>query len=354
MSDERKNKRLERLKDFDPEYNGIQDHGIFGLPFSEEESEIVISPVPWHATVSYREGTAMAPAQILEASWQIDLYHPIYLDNWMQGIAMAQWQPVVCNMNDEVRALARDLINKQSQKNFNWKLFEENFNQVNEACRSMVDEVREKAITILKDGKIPGLVGGDHSTALGIIQASGNQHKELGVLQFDAHADLRKSYEGFKYSHASIIRNAFDTCHDTNFVSIGLRDISSSEKKFADNNAHRIQSFHKRWIDQKLFSGMSRSDLFKELIKNLPEHVHITLDIDALDPTWCPNTGTPVPGGFTFIELIFFIDVLVKSGRKIVSFDLCEVGASDENEWDSNVGARLLYELCMASLQSNS
>jgi agmatinase len=202
-------------------------------------------------------------------------------------------------------------------------------------------------------GKFVGVVGGDHSSPLGLIKAlNDTQIEKFGILHVDAHHDLREAYEGFTYSHASIFYNAMNECEDiSNLVQIGIRDYSSEEANRMIEYGKKGACLYDTDMQAQLASGKSLEEVFAPYIEQLPQNVYLSIDIDGLEPLNCPNTGTPVPGGLRYSELEHLIFMVVKSGRNIIAFDLCEVGTSDD-EWDANVGARVLYQLCGALLAS--
>ena len=176
----------------------------------------------------------------------------------------------------------------------------------------------------------------------------------LPVLHIDAHMDLRNSFEGFKWSHASIMHNVIEKIPQVkSLVQIGIRDYGRGELEFARTHATRVHSFFDLDWAKKMDESEPFSKLVKHAINLLPEHVYVSFDIDGLNPAMCPNTGTPVPGGLTFHQACMILECLVKSRHKIVGFDLVEVSpgpdAAEEDLagcWDANVGARILYKLC--------
>jgi agmatinase len=204
----------------------------------------------------------------------------------------------------------------------------------------------------LKAGKLIGLVGGEHSVPLGFFRALSDQYDRFGILQIDAHADLRKSYEGFTYSHASIMYNALKLPSIGRIVQVGVRDYCEEEVNVVQRAMGRVVTYYDEDIKDKLYKGRTWDILCDEIIAQLPKHVYISFDIDGLDPKLCPSTGTPVAGGLEFHQAIHLIKKLVLSDRKIIGFDLCEVSPG-KNDWDANVGARVLYQLCNWSAVSN-
>ena len=217
-------------------------------------------------------------------------------------------------------------------------------NMINSDCKKVTKWIRKASKRLLKKGKIVGIIGGDHSSPLGLIEALSEQYKSFGILQLDAHMDLRKAYEGFIYSHASIFYNALQLKQISKLVQVGIRDCCQEEISYADNSGDRIEVHFDQAIKSALFEGYTFDQIAKNIINSLPQNVYVSFDIDVLDPSLCPHTGTPVPGGLDFNQAVHILDILAKSGRSIIGFDLCEVAGSG-HEWDGNVGARLAYKL---------
>jgi agmatinase len=203
----------------------------------------------------------------------------------------------------------------------------------------------------MDQNKIVALLGGDHSTPLGLMQALAEKHSSFGILHIDAHADLREAYEGFEYSHASIMFNAIKIPQITHLVQVGIRDYCEAELRLIKSD-NRISAFFDRDIKHRQFEGTTWASICDQIIDVLPKKVYLSFDIDGLDPKLCPNTGTPVPGGLELEQSIYLVEKLVYSGRTIIGFDLNEV-APGKDEWDANVGARLLYRLANMCLVSN-
>lgn len=336
-----------KIASFDPSGVGDVNAGLFGLPFTVEEAELVIIPVPWEVTVSYSAGTAQGPQAIKDASPQIDLFEPSIKDAWKLGVAMeeisAEWQAT----SDTLREKAEHYINwlEQGQPELDHDAVSLIPDEVTQKGDELLQWLKEKAVSYMDQGKIVAVLGGDHSTPLGLIHAMAERHEEFGILQLDAHADLRVAYEGFKYSHASIMYNALQLPQVKKLVQVGIRDLAQSEADMAEQSNGRITTFYDAVLKENLYEGNSWKKECKRIIAQLPQKVYLSFDIDALDPKLCPGTGTPVPGGFEFEEAIYLIKALVKSGREIIGFDLNEVAPGD-TEWNGNVGARLLYKLC--------
>ncbi len=333
---------------FDPNSLGQKDSNIFGLPFSPDEAQMVIIPVPWEVTVSYRAGTAGGPAAIMNASKQVDLFEPLLKDAWKIGLAMIDMPEQLLLLNEFARAKAEAYISlledgESPETNSGMKSL---LAEINDACVTMNTWVKETADGILAGGKFAALVGGDHSTPLGLMQAVGEKVGDFGILHFDAHADLRDAYEGFTFSHASIMFNALNIKELKKLVQIGIRDYCEDERKLIESSNGRIVTYFDRDLKAKQYNGESWKAICQDAVSQLPDKVYVSFDIDGLDPKLCPNTGTPVPGGLEFEQALYMVQVLVESGKKIVAFDVNEVApGGDEDEWDANVGARLLYRL---------
>ena len=323
--------------------------GFIGGRLDPEEASLVLIPVPWEATVSYGEGTALAPDAMRLSSHQLDVETFHYIKPYTAGIAMLDTDKSLLKLSNKARKKAKKVIDalekgKKSKKALNF---------VNEASATLNTSVYEKSIEQLSKGKFVGVVGGDHSSPLGLIKALSDTQKErFGILHVDAHHDLRKAYEGFIYSHASIFYNAMNECDKiSNLVQFGIRDSSNEEAQTLINYGYKGACLYDTDMQQQLAWGVSLENVFSPYINQLPQNVYLSIDIDGLEPLNCPNTGTPVPSGFRYGELEHLIFMVVRSGRNIIGFDLCEVGDS-ENGWDANVGSRVLYQLCGALLAS--
>lgn len=347
---QRKEAREVRLKDFNENESGLHDHGIFGLPFKEEESELILLSLPWEVTVSYSSGTAKGPKAIMDASLQIDLYDPLNPGAWREGIAMIDISPEILIKGKELRAKTEEYLAKY----FKGEIDKELQSYINKECELFKEEVKQKTKEILEEGKFVGIVGGDHSVPLGYLEALSEKHSSFGILHIDAHADLRDAYEGLEYSHASIFFNALKIKNINKLVQIGIRDFSKGEQELAEKEKERIKMFTDYEIRKGLFQGFTWTQICEDIIKELPEDVYISFDIDGLSSHLSPNTGTPVLGGFSLDEVVYLFEKILKSGKKIIGFDLCEVSPAKDGEWDANVGMRVLYKLCLLALKSKN
>jgi agmatinase len=332
---------------FDPNAAAPAGSGIFGLPHTEAEAGIVLVPVPFAATVSYGGGAEAGPAAILAASFQVDLYDLQFGRVYERGIHLRPADPALLPAHAAARPLVEQVIAAGGEAPA------ATFAAVDAAGELVNGSVYRSVREILASGKIPGVVGGDHSVPFGAIRAVAEVHPELGILHFDAHADLRVAFEGFRWSHASIMDNVLREVPGVRrLVQVGIRDFCEQELQSIQGSAGRvITHFDSEW-QRRRFRGVTFDALCQEAVAALPRNVYISFDIDGLDPALCPGTGTPVPGGLSFAEAVYVLETVVQSGRRIVGFDLVEV-APGSSEWDANVGARLLYKLCGAAAASS-
>ncbi len=338
------NRSRDALAGFDPAGAAVHD-GIFGMPHTPEEASVVIVPVPWEPTTSYRRGTAKGPAAILAASRQVDLFDLDTGKPYEPGIAMLPEDPDIVRWNLEASAAAAPVIAAGGNVTGDPGL-QEALLRVNEASHHLNERVHAIVKTQLDRGKVVGVLGGDHSAPFGALRAFAERYPHFGILHIDAHADLREGYEGFTYSHASIMRNVLAQIPAVQrLVQVGIRDLSEEEHTFIRGSNGRVTTYFDRDLAQRAFTGEPFARTIAAIVESLPELVYISFDIDGLDPSLCPHTGTPVPGGLSYREAVALLAEVAKSGRKIIGFDLNEVAPGPDDEWDANVGARILYKL---------
>ncbi|MGZ5190616.1 MAG: agmatinase family protein [Flavisolibacter sp.] len=343
------------LSKFDPNCAGNPNNNIFGLPFTEEEARLVILPIPWEVTVSFGSGTARSAEQIMKASLQVDLFDPVYPLGWQEGFYMKEVDRKVLFKSDYLRKEAElyiDYISNGDEVENN-QFMSKALKEVNEGGYFLNTWVYQQTKLLLEKNKLVALLGGDHSTPLGYMKAIGEKHGEFGILQIDAHCDMREEYEGFVYSHASIMYNALKEVESLQkLVQVGIRDYSQGEHEFIQQQAGKVRTYFDREIRQRQYEGETFKQIVDEIVEQLPQKIYISFDIDGLDPKLCPNTGTPVQGGFETEQVFYLFDKILKSGKQIIGFDLSEVSTS-ENGWDANVGARVLFKLCNMLVASN-
>jgi len=340
----------EKIAAFDP--NGVgTGEGLFGLPFTPDDAELIVIPVPWEVTVSYRGGAALGPQTVQEASTQVDLFETSIPDAWKLGIALEpaneQWAATAAALRaDAVRYIEWLSAGEPDDHVPEFDALPARINEEGEKLRAWL---KKRATDYLDSGRLVAVLGGDHSTPLGLMEALAVRYDEgegFGILQIDAHADLREAYEGFRYSHASIMYNALELKQVKKLVQVGIRDVCEAEAKLAQDANGRVSVFYDGYLQEERLNGKSWKKMCKKIVSQLPLHVYVSFDIDGLDPKLCPGTGTPVPGGLEFEQACYLIKFLVRSGRRIIGFDLCEVAPGTDPDWNGSVGARLLYKLC--------
>jgi agmatinase len=337
-------------KQFNPSSAATHDAGIFGLPCVSDEARIILIPVNWELTVSYGKGTCHGPDAIKSASMQVDLYNHNYPSLWEHGIWLDEFPASLKLMHKKLRHDAEAIIDaiEEGTIDTSWAVFQTLYKKIFEGGEQLNQWVKDRVAYWKSKGKIVGLIGGDHSTPLGYHHYLTENQVKYGILTVDAHMDLRKAYEGFEYSHASIFYNVLQLDSVEKIVQLGIRDYSHEEMELLKGN-NRVVVFFDRDIRKQMYEGKTWQYLVDEIIGQLPEKVYVSIDIDGLDPKLCPHTGTPVPGGLQFEELMYLLNRLKISGKEIIGFDLCEVAPNPidiSDEWDGNVGARVLFQLC--------
>ena len=329
---------------FDPNALGLDNGNLYGLPSTFKDAEVIVLPVPWDVTVSYGDGTSQAPYLIREESLQVDLFDLEYGNFWEKGIFYLKSSPVILEKCTKFRQYAVEAIKLQEKGRTITDSFtlKNNTEQINQACEEMVDWVYKECNKVLSEDKKLVLLGGDHSTPLGYLKALGDQYKDFGILQIDAHCDLREAYEGFTFSHASIMYNALKLESVKSLTQVGIRDFCEEEKDFAKKSKKKVNIFFDRDISYQMMEGKTWKTICDEIVKTLPENIYISFDIDGLQQKYCPNTGTPVAGGLEVDQVFYLFYQVKKAGKNIIGMDLNEVG---NDVWDANVGARVLYRM---------
>jgi agmatinase len=292
---------------------------------------VVAVPVPYQATVSSAAGTVDGPAAAIAASVQIDLLDLAFGEPWRAGIASL---PEL----EEIRALS-ETAERAARAH-----------RAGEAGEGAVDAAGDELATWVEDvvgglwdrGRRPLLLGGEHGASLGAFRAAASRAPGLGLLQIDAHADLREAYEGFRSSHASVMARALELGGVAKLVQVGLRDVSPEERERARREPERVVWHAGDVLARRRLAGESFPKLAAEVVAELPQRVWISLDVDGLEPSLCPGAGTPVPGGLGWDELGCLLEQVRDSGKEVIGADLVEIGPG---EWDGYVAAKLAYRL---------
>ncbi|HUX56630.1 MAG TPA: agmatinase [Bacteroidales bacterium] len=263
--------------------------------YDYSESDIIIVPVPYDETSTWMKGADKGPDAILNASVNLEFYDiETGSEAHLKGI----------NTSDPV--------------------FEK------ETPEKLVNAVYDKTLSLLTEKKFPVFIGGNHTVTIGSIKAFSEYYDNFSVLQLDAHADLRHEYEGSKFNHACVMARAREWAP---IVQVGIRSISAVEIQYAD--PARIFYSHELYYDKSLYS---------KAIDKLTENVYITIDLDVLDPSIMPSTGTPEPGGPEYFEILHFLRDVIKN-RNVVGFDVVELCPSPTNKSPDFVAAKMIYQL---------
>lgn len=340
------------MENFNPNAIGVANGNYFALPVQLNDAELVLIQVPWDATVSYNAGTSKGPEAIMDASLQVDLFDPHMPQAWNMKIATCEADPFFAEMNAKARACAENVISELEQGRQESELTDL-IEEVNRASEKVNEYVYSKASSFLSENRMAAVVGGEHSVPFGLVKALADKYPSFGVLHIDAHADLRQAYEGFRYSHASIMYNILNEIPQVSrIVQVGIRDYCDDENTLI-RKEKRLTTYFDFDIKEQLYSGKNWSEICDAIISSLPDLVYISFDIDGLRPDYCPGTGTPVPGGLDFSEADYLLYRLAVSGKKIIGFDLNEVAPSGDSEWDANVGARILFKMAVYATLSN-
>lgn len=347
--------------EFDPNGVGVANGNLWALPFDEHTAKLVIIPLPWDVTTSFKPGTHNGPGAVLAASPQIDIYDPESENTWRKGIALDSGQMRFSVIRPEDASLRKqaELVISHLESGSTHASDEvlHALLWVNQVSTERTTWLQNRAKELLQKDKIVAVLGGDHSTPLGLLRALGERFSNFGVLHIDAHLDLREAYEGFNESHASIMWNARHIPSISKFVHVGIRDMSAVEAGLVASSGDA----HEMYTDRHSFAaravGKAWLEIATEIVKKLPDNVYISFDIDGLKPELCPNTGTPVPGGLEFEEALLLVDMVRRLNKTIIGFDLVEVAPATTDpdtwvgDWNANVGMRILYRLACATLK---
>lgn len=340
------------MSTFNPNDPGIANGNYFALPCETDRAQLVLISAPWDVTTSYRPGTAQGPRAMIDASLQIDLFDTAVPRVWEMPVATLPISEELTALNRITRKYAEKVI-QAWQSGQNPDTVYREMEKVNEACERLNRHIYHQCSEQIAHGRLVGLVGGEHSVPFGFLQALAEEHESFGILHLDAHADLRAAYEGFTYSHASIMYNVLNRIGAVGkLVQVGIRDYCQEEDAFIRKDP-RIVCFTGEALCSERYEGTSWKEQCQRILENLPDKVYVSFDIDALDPALCPSTGTPVPGGLGFNQAVYLLHALAKSDKQLIGFDLCEVAPADNSEWDANVGARILFKLCACCYLNN-
>ena len=277
-------------------------------PFGEagvapEKARFVLVPVPYERTTTYRRGTAGGPAALLAAGSQVELFDEETGTRPLEaGVALLP--PV--------------------------------------SCAGMPDVLADALLAVVKPhlaaGRVVGCIGGEHSISLGPIRAAARKKKGLGILHIDAHPDLRDEYEGTRFGHGCVMRRALEEKGISKLVQVGLRAVSADDDA-AIRGDERIRPFYAFDLAKR-----SLSEWIEAVIEELPPRIYVSLDVDGLDPSVVPGTGTPEPGGLPWWGTLALLKAVL-ARRELVAFDIVELLPIPHSQVSDFAAAKLLFKM---------
>lgn len=280
-----------------------QSSTFIGFEDSFEESKAVLFGVPFDGTTSFKPGTRFAPSAMREDSWGLESYSP-YLDKDLEDLKLFDYGNLEVPFGDKKTALR------------------------------MIQEMTTK---IIDAGKIPIMIGGEHLVSLGPVKALSKKYEDLHIIHFDAHTDLRNDYLGEALSHATVLRRIYDQVGDGRLNQFCIRSGLKEEFEWAKEHSH-LEKFTYNTLEQRV-----------ELLVNKP--VYITIDLDVLDPSVFPGTGTPEPGGIDFHDMMKIISILSRL-ENVVGLDVVELSPKfDASGVSTAVACKTLRELVLAIIR---
>ncbi len=323
----------------------------FGDTTAPADAEVVIISVPWSVTSDFGRGATYTPDAIIDVSLGKELYDVASGMSIEGRIATAE---IDYNIQESSEQLGRD-AERAMRSHIEMGVGDyaaHKVANVNEGFSAMHESVYQQTKYWSLLGKRIAVVGGDHSVAFGAVKALSENNDGMGVLFIDAHADFCREEEPFNFSHRTIARDIAESIPSVaKLVQVGVRDVDRAEVEQLTAN-DRVEVFYAEQLMAKRFEGSCWGDLCREIVAKLPQKVYVSLDIDALKIEFCNNTTAPTPGGMTFDEVVYMVNMVVESGREIVGFDISEVVSSLDDKMDAIVGARLLAKLSVAMLRS--
>ncbi|MDE1850432.1 MAG: agmatinase [Candidatus Micrarchaeota archaeon] len=277
--------------------NSLPKYNLFGVEEIEyKKARVVVLPIPYDSTVTYRSGTREGPRAIIEASRNME---------WYSCELGKDISKVGVYTTDE---MAPDLSSP----------------------RNMVSQIAKEVGIILKDKKIPLILGGEHTLTIGAAEALSGIGKKVSVIQFDAHSDTRDEMFNTKYMHATAMARTRELCK--NLVSIGIRSMEGDKGGAKNHNTYLMSDVHEKGIER----------IAREVAKATTDEVYITIDLDVLDPSEMPSVGTPEPDGMRFKDLVRFMELLAKE-KRLVGLDIVELCPIPGMSAPNYLAAKLAY-----------
>ncbi len=342
-------------KEFDPNTITPDNGCYFGIPLAPEDAALVLLSAPWDATASLRSGSSYAPDAIIEASRYVDFYEPLAPNSWLKGIATAPIDYSIQDLSHRLRPDAERVIKLHDELGMSVLdnlMYERRLRRVNEGSVEINNNIYSQASHWFDKGKIVGLVGGDQSVTYGMVKAVGCKYDGVGLVHIDSRCDMHEAYQGFDFSHASTMYNILrDVPQVKKFVSVGVQEFSPIEWERATSDS-RVKMFTAQDMWREQFEGTTWAKIVNDIINELPENVYLALDIDGLTGECSPNKSRIMTGGMSFHQVVYLMDRIIASGRRIVGFDITEVSPNMDNKADMRLVARLLFKMCSIALKS--
>ncbi len=338
-----------------PNASARKNSGLYGAGCSAQEASVIVLPMSFDGTTTYREGTRHGPKSVAEASAQVELYDKEMGHPWQHGIRLLTEAKLIKVLNTKARQLVAKIshIHEDDLDPENEDLLE-----INECSMKMNEYGYERAKRWISQGKLFVTLGGEHSVVYGPILAHAERYPHMGIVQIDAHCDLRPAFQHRTFSHASVMYNVAESTSVKHISQVGVRSFCPEEEEYIKNSKGRIEMWH--WYD--LYDRIDEcggrwQPVADEIVRRMPNHIYFTLDCDGLLPSCVPFTGTPVPGGLTFDQVRILLRTIYRAGKVIIGCDLNEIAPGPRGDIsDANTGAYLLYLLIgwMLKTQENT
>lgn len=336
--------KAEKIKLVNPNAPRPHNGRFLGLPFEESDAETIVLCAPW-AGAQADSHIHTAAANVLEASYHLHLYDPDVPDAWQNGLFLRLPDAQLSERGKQFRerAAGLSLFAESGESPSEGRYVQTSFGEVDKEAAALQKELKQEAKLLLDNKKSVGLLGGDSSTQLGLLEALAERHPEFGILHLGARMGLNASWPGPACSPETFFHHALQFGSVVQLTLAGARHCSPREEKTA-NGRENIAVFYQHEIRRRLFRGHTYSQICGDIVRSLPDRVYISFDIDALLPHYRPHSAGAAPGGFEFEEAIYLLKRLIDAELEIIGFGLCGV-AGQPHEWDGQVGAQLLCRL---------
>ena len=308
--------------------------------FGMNASSIFIYSVPWDVTVTYRSGSHQSPGFIQESMAQLDDQHPFSTESIQ--LTFLPVNSSIVGLQHEYKKVSSSIIDALNhQKNLTSRQ-QQQLAEINRASC----ELNQLVLNDIHHHRSSPVIlcGGEHGVGVGYLDSLANRVESFSILQIDAHMDCRVQYFGYDYSHASVMTHYANHQAVSGITQIGIRDYASVETQFQAQSDTPFHVFTDYGLHQQLFQGNSWHDVCQQILGTLSDRVFISLDVDGLMAYLCPATGTPVPGGLSYNQLVYLLEQVSKT-KHVIGAELVEVNASSGSDWNADVGARLLFLL---------